>query len=280
MVIEDLLISNSGGLTSAFMTHFLLNYPKYSGYKKHVVFANTGKENEETLEFINKCDKELGFNTVWVEAVISQEKGKGVSFKIVNFETASRNGEPFNAYLKKFGLPSMSVQGCTRDLKQRTIRKYIRSKTNRYVKALGIRADEHVDFGKTRGGGRTTEDGMPIIYPLSHDIKATSSAITDWWSNQSFTLELEEHEGNCDLCWKKSLRKKVTLIREGKIDWKWWAEWEKKTGQIWHRDGKTSVLDMVELSKDDSFISWHPDNSGQTSLFDISLDSEFSCLCK
>jgi hypothetical protein len=34
-----------------------------------VVFANTGQEREETLEFVKQCDDHFGFGTVWIEGV-------------------------------------------------------------------------------------------------------------------------------------------------------------------------------------------------------------------
>lgn len=46
------LISFSGGRTSAFMTKFIIeHYGKNAN--THILFANTGKENEETLVFLN-----------------------------------------------------------------------------------------------------------------------------------------------------------------------------------------------------------------------------------
>ena len=55
-----LVCTFSGGRTSAFMCQFLNMYKKYKKYDKVFLFANTGKEREETLQFINKCDKEWG----------------------------------------------------------------------------------------------------------------------------------------------------------------------------------------------------------------------------
>jgi 3'-phosphoadenosine 5'-phosphosulfate sulfotransferase (PAPS reductase)/FAD synthetase len=100
---KKLVISFSGGETSGFMAQWILKN-KQDEYDIVCVFANTGQENEETLEFFEKCDKEFNLNLVWVEAVINPEKGKGVRHKIVNFDTASRNGEPFEDAIKKYGM--------------------------------------------------------------------------------------------------------------------------------------------------------------------------------
>ena len=97
-----LVCTFSGGRTSAFMGKLLMDLPKYKDYDKLYVFANTGKEREETLEFINNCDKEWGLGVVWLEAKISKEKGVGTTYNIVDFNTASRNGEPFEEMLKAY----------------------------------------------------------------------------------------------------------------------------------------------------------------------------------
>lgn len=58
-----LLISFSGGRTSAMMTHLLLNAEpeRIAGFNPVVVFANTGCEHEKTLVFVNQCDKQFGW---------------------------------------------------------------------------------------------------------------------------------------------------------------------------------------------------------------------------
>ena len=67
--MKQLLISFSGGATSAYMTKLLLEKLNPNEYEIKVVFANTGKEREETLEFVRDCDIRWGFNTVWVECI-------------------------------------------------------------------------------------------------------------------------------------------------------------------------------------------------------------------
>ena len=43
---------------------------------------------------------------------------------------------------------------------------------------------------------------------------------------QPFDLQLEPHEGNCDLCFLKSVNKKKTIIRARPDLTKWWIEQE------------------------------------------------------
>ena len=54
-----------------------------------VVFCNTGKEMPETLEFVRDCEKHWGVPIIWLEYAGKKQ------YKVVNYDTASRNGEPF-----------------------------------------------------------------------------------------------------------------------------------------------------------------------------------------
>ena len=125
--MKKLLISFSGGRTSAFMCKLILEHPKYKDVEKLFVFANTGKERNETLRFVDKCDQKFGLNLVWVEADVNHKKGRGTDYKIVNFKTSSRKGEPFKEVIKAYGLPSKYYRHCTRELKEIPIHKYTQS---------------------------------------------------------------------------------------------------------------------------------------------------------
>ena len=203
-----LVCTFSGGRTSAFMGQFIKNYSKYDEFDKVFIFANTGKEREETLQFIDKCDNKWNLNVVWLEADVIHEKGVGTSYKIVDFNSASRNGEPFEEMLKKYPIPTNYGSNCTRELKLAPINKYIKSLgyTEVYT-AMGIRWDE-------RHRMSITAKEQNIIYPLINDIRVDSKFIRSWWDGQSFDLELKDYEGNCDLCFKKSTKKRLTIIKE------------------------------------------------------------------
>ena len=66
---QKALVSFSGGETSAYMLYWLLNN-KSEEYDFEIVFANTGRENEDTLKFVQKCSDYFNCKITWVEAVI------------------------------------------------------------------------------------------------------------------------------------------------------------------------------------------------------------------
>ena len=105
MIEKKLLVCTfSGGRTSAFMAQLLKELPKYKEYEKLFVFANTGKEKEETLEFINRCDKEWNLNIVWIEAKVIHEKGKGVVATYL-YEIAEQKGIETTMLAREEGYP-------------------------------------------------------------------------------------------------------------------------------------------------------------------------------
>jgi len=199
---EKVQLSFSGGRTSAYMTKMMID--NYSDqYEFIVTFANTGMEHEKTLEFVNNCDKYFGFNTVWLEAKVFHGERKGTGFKVVNFQTASRNGEPYEEVIKKYGIPNPAYPHCTRELKLSPMRAYLKDIgiDHRDIKtAIGIRVDE-----KRRVSKQANENN--IIYPLIDLFPTDKQDVLDWWEDQEFDLEIEEWNGNCKECFKKSFKK-------------------------------------------------------------------------
>lgn len=232
---QPMLISFSGGRTSAMMTYHLLK--KYSNkYDFKVIFANTGHEREATLEFVKKCDDILGFNTIWVEAVTPIEHGKGTYAKVVNFETAYRNVlkngiDPFETVISKHGITNISLPHCSREMKKVTIRAYMRmighSRID-YKTYLGIRTDEpkRLNFKKAKK--------EKLIY-MAELGKVSKQDVNKYWSKMPFDLELKSYEGNCILCWKKSDRKLYTIIREAIIK----EDLEVLAEIAWHKQMET-----------------------------------------
>jgi hypothetical protein len=200
---ETIVVAFSGGRTSAFMCWWLIIYMSHL-YNFIFVYANTGLEHEKTLEFVDKVDKYLKLNLIWVEADILN--GDNATYRIVNYKIACRDNRLFKDMCKIYGLPNKNFPHCTRELKNRPIRKYAVDKIGYdYRLALGIRHDEMKKRLKVR------EDA---IYPLATISKFTKQQILDWWKEQPFDLEIPEHLGNCKACFKKSDNKLQKVANE------------------------------------------------------------------
>jgi len=94
-ITEPTVISFSGGRTSAYLLWRVLQSNGGMPEEAIAVFANTGKEEEATLEFVRDCEKNWGVEIHWLEYQDDDPK-----FRRVNFETASRNGEPFEMLIE------------------------------------------------------------------------------------------------------------------------------------------------------------------------------------
>ena len=88
LITEPTCISFSGGRTSAYMLYRILEANNGLPKEAIVCFANTGKEEEATLKFVQNCSDNWNVPISWVE--FRTEKP---GFEIVNFDTASRKGE-------------------------------------------------------------------------------------------------------------------------------------------------------------------------------------------
>lgn len=225
---EKMIVNFSGGRTSGYMTKMLLdNYSHL--YEFIVVFANTGMEHPKTLEFVNNCDKYFGFGTIWIEADVVHEKNKGTKHKIVTYETCSRNGEPFEEVIKKYGIPNIKYPHCTRELKLQPINSYIKSldlDVNSVKTAMGIRTDEIRRVAKS---GEKRE----IVYPLIDMFATDKQDVLDWWEDQEFDLGLNEWNGNCKLCYKKSTNKLFKQLDEHPE----FIAWHKKMEELYGGNG-------------------------------------------
>ena len=208
-----LVISFSGGETSAFMTELLLTGGAELVWDEiHVVFANTSQEDEKTLIFVDRCDREIfspaGYPVVWLEAVQHHGERKAATHRIVSFETACRNGDVFEDMIRKYGIPNSKYPHCTRELKLSPINSYVRRLgRHKTTMAVGIRSDE-ID--------RMSEPAMKrgVVYPLVTWRPTRKLEINAYWKAKPFRLELPSWKGNCKWCWKKSFRKHYALISE------------------------------------------------------------------
>lgn len=214
---KNIFCSVSAGYSSVMMAIMLPIW--YPDHKIIYAMANTSKEREESLEFMNECDKYFNLNMAWIEGVFNKH-GEGVSFDIVEFEDLKTKGEIFEQGIKKLGIASKINAWCNRDMKVVPLKKYADSifGLNNYSIAVGIRADE---MDRVKEAYLTNNTFYPLL-----DNGISTNDRNKFWSKQPIKIDLPAYKGNCDLCFKKSNRKLMTIISEEPkiIDW-----WQKMT---------------------------------------------------
>ena len=228
-----IVVSFSGGRSSGMMLHRLLDQDIC------VVFCNTGKEHPVTLDFVRDCQENWNVPITWLEYA-----GKK-AYRVVDYETASRNGEPFARLIEdKHYLPNMVARFCTSELKVLTIERYLKGRgIDDYEMAVGIRGDEPRRLAKMRA-----KDGY--ICPIAD---ATEDDVHNFWQSQPFDLKLPDAKhnfySNCDLCFLKGGGIKASLIKENPGVADWWIEQEEKIGARFRSD-QPSYADLKIIAKD------------------------------
>lgn len=225
---EKIVVSFSGGETSGMMCKWLIDNHS-NDYDFKFVFANTGKEHDETLIFVDKCDKYFNLHLTWIEAVINPVSGNGGTYKTVNFRSADRVGKPFEDFIKKEGIPNTSRQHCTSRLKTRPIRKWMKAHDLIKCKtAIGMRADEP----KRSDPESKSAIEFNLIYPLAHWGDIDKQDVNTFWENQPFRLNILSLYGNCLTCFKKSDNKLYRIMHEHPEWFEWNSRMETQYGHV------------------------------------------------
>jgi hypothetical protein len=271
---ENLLVSFSGGETSAYLAKWLIDN-KQDKYNMIFVFANTGDEEEETLRFIDLCSKKWGIEIVWVEAVVHHGERIASTHKVVDFNTASRNREPFKEVIKKYGIPNQNFLHCNREMKLNPIKSYVKSiGWKEYKTAIGIRVDEIDRINKNR-------KELGLIYPFISDKPTTKQEVSYWWSKQDFRLNLKSYNTNCRTCWKKSDKVLAQVYKENPDYFEFNEEMEKKYGKekyTFFRNGRSTKKLIEDLKKiNEKPRDKHKETEYQTHLFSESCDIYSLC---
>jgi len=258
------VITFSGGRTSGYMLfHVLKAYKGKMPKEIHVIFANTGKECPETLDFVRDCQEKWGVDIVWLE--FDWDGGDNQLTKIVDYQTASRNGEPFTKMIEYFKtrtdlsnpgkyekdqalLPNPVARFCTDKLKIVRISEYMKQQgINVYDIALGLRYDEPRRVARQKAKNTQNKSNLTPLY----DAKVTKEDVNNFWKKQNFDLNLpiindETPHGNCDLCFLKSYKKISQIIKEDKSRAIWWAKTEERFNNRFRKD-RPSYREMITL---------------------------------
>lgn len=234
---KNIFVSVSAGYSSVMMAVMMKEW--YPDHNIVYGMANPSKERPESLGFMQQAADHFGFDLVWIEAVINEEKGKGTDYKIVEYQDLDRKGEIYEKGIKTYGIPSVINKWCNRELKLIPMTKFCNDYFGRgnYSVAIGIRADE-ID--------RVSKDYKTnnIFYPLV-DHKLGTRDRNKFWENQPVKLKIKAYEGNCDMCFEKSNRKLMTIYKENPQLTDWWVDMFDKYGKI-KIDGKDSYNDFID----------------------------------
>lgn len=250
-------ISFSGGRTSAYMLWRVLQSNGGLPADAVVCFANTGKEDEATLRFVRDCGEHWGVPINWLEY---QHEAPG--YRLVDFETASRDGEPFAALVaKRSYLPNPVARFCTADLKVNPINKLLNARELDADTMVGVRADEPHRLAKLRARG--------LLVPLV-TAGVTQADVQTFWSSQPFDLGLDFRDGvtalgNCDLCFLKGAHQIQSLIADKPERATWWLKQEQLIGARFRSD-RPSYGEMA------AYVS------AQSDMFDPNEEA-IACFC-
>lgn len=262
-----IIASASGGLSSMMMAIKLKKRIENGDLKAKelvCIFANTGCENEQTLQFVHDVDKQYGLNIKWVEAVTNPKHMKGVTHRLTDFKGAFRANQykhplhPFHAHIIKNGIPNQNKPQCSDRLKEFAVEHYKKTHgLSGFPHAIGMRIDEEnratpskiqlilnailVTPTNFRNCGINRWDIIQennyfnlltnkhkielkryckklskhnLIYPMCDMFPSSKSDVEYFWDDESLDLGLENHQGNCQTCWKKSHKKLYLIAKE------------------------------------------------------------------
>lgn len=210
------VISFSGGRTSAYMLRRILDAASgpYLPDDVFVLFADTGKERDETYLFVKQIEERWPVYVHWVE----------------------RPGQFTKLITDRKFLPNPVTRFCTQELKIRPMRDFMLARGyEHWTNVVGIRADEQRRVAKMRAAEQTRSERWDIALPLA-DAGITLADVDTFWKAQPFDLELRPHEGNCDLCFLKGYDKLKNIVRERPDLAAWWAEQEERIGGTFRND--------------------------------------------
>lgn len=186
------------------------------------VFCNTGLEHAATYEFLHEIETRMA-PLRWLEYRSNED---GHTFVEVNYETASRNGEPFESLIRKTNyLPNPVTRKCTVEMKIRTGQRFVKALGwDDHTRAIGLRADEPRRVAKMKGDIKSEHVAMPIA-----EAGHTLQDVLAFWNEQPFDLRLPNNDnafGNCQLCFLKSKARLRRVMQHDPSAADWWIRME------------------------------------------------------
>lgn len=251
---NNIVVTVSGGRSSAMMARHIQTHEKYEKYKKIYVFCNTGMERTETVQFLKNIERQWNIPLIKIQGVYSTKMGTGVSYKKVSWEQMDMEAKTFSEAIKHVnkgtysGLPNSAAPYCSGMLKTIPCEKLSNALfgNKNYIKAIGFRREDmplRISFPEIKKDKKR-------IYPLLTDFEQpiTQQDLNKYWDRQPFKLAIHGDFGNCVLCWKKSMPNLIKVIKKGTKFVDWFREMEEEYGNTSFRE-RRSIKDLVKLAK-------------------------------
>jgi 3'-phosphoadenosine 5'-phosphosulfate sulfotransferase (PAPS reductase)/FAD synthetase len=246
--VKNVLLCSGGRTSGLMLKRQLENIPDYR-QTWLTIFCNTGREMPQTLDFVHEMESRWGVPITWLEyhrvpaysipagifptprrnLNLAKAAASGEDthwFKQVDYDTASRNGEPFDELLNWMTvLPNVVTRGCSMQLKIRTAMRYLFSMgLKEYISNIGIRIDE------AHRATQILSNCDPFEHPEFPLIRngVSLEEVTGFWQQNDFDLQLKSYQGNCDLCFLKAKWKRVLMAQQNPDKLQWWLDWESK----------------------------------------------------
>jgi 3'-phosphoadenosine 5'-phosphosulfate sulfotransferase (PAPS reductase)/FAD synthetase len=264
LITGPAVLNLSGGRTSAYQLWRILQAHRGMLPDDVIVcFANTGREMPCTYDFVQACSDRWSVPVIWLEFQHDQKPGAKRRHRfseVVNHNSASRNGEPFDRLLEsKKIVPDRSRPFCSIELKRLTIQRYVVAEKGwkHWTNVIGFRADESVRVTDMReldaaNPARLTTAAFPLA-----DAGVQRLDVLRFWRQQPFDLQLDGDGdgGNCDGCFHFSAERLGRMFRKYPERMDWWPQTEKRLGTKTMRPGQ-SYEDIRRVAETQGVLAW------------------------
>jgi 3'-phosphoadenosine 5'-phosphosulfate sulfotransferase (PAPS reductase)/FAD synthetase len=246
---EPTIVNTSGGLTSAVMAALYF----HCGGQVEYCFWNTGREADGTYDFLGRLAECLPLRFFEVrKPLVLGDRPAMMGFEEVPFSRLNRTGEPFRFFmetLKEFRAITKGKPPIGPNPVQRLCTAYMKARVSDHVaaslwgsdaawnNAIGLRADEPRRIAKMSDRDSALKC---TLAPLAQ-AGITKDMVEAFWREQSFSLEIQPHQGNCTLCFLKDESDLADILAneqdpDGR-DWEWWKELDDK----FHMRGRDAI---------------------------------------
>lgn len=228
---KPLIVSFSGGRTSAYLIHLIEKLRKNSSLKVQYVFMDTGAEHPKTYEFIKKVVEYYKIKLTCLRVDINKKHGKANSYKEIDISEIKHDLIPFKEMMKKYGTPYLRGPFCTQIMKgsaatsgqlQGPFYQWASDQfgVGNYIAVLGIRIDEpkrligEENFKNLSRIGLSTDEVLELKNKLILLLREKGLNAVKHFCSNLFDSEFQPDLFDDHLCIVKKVNKSASLLTD------------------------------------------------------------------